>query len=135
MAPVADLKDLQSKIDMSDPKKTFTTLADAMTKMGGAFTTSAASLKDIPAPTFDGGDEFASKIVTSFATLGPKFTELGKQFAAADPNDPASMSGLASIGTDLQDATKPLQEMQNLKIDSATQAAIAEIPSCKKLNG
>lgn len=135
MAPVAGMKDIQSKLDMSDPKKTFKALAEAMSQMGEAFTSSASKLKSLPAPTFDGGDEFATKIVTTFGELGPKFTELGKKFAEADPTDPSSMSGLASIGTDLQDATKPLQEMQNLKIDSATQAAIAEIPSCKKLNG
>ncbi len=135
LAPVKDLQNLQSKIDPSDPKATLTAVSDAMTKLGAAFTDAGSKLKDAPKPTFDGGDEFADKIVTSFSELGPKFTSLGEKFAKADPSDPSSLSELSTLSTDLQDAVKPLQELQNMKVSSAVAQGIAAIPSCQALSG
>jgi hypothetical protein len=135
LAPVKDLTGLQSQIDPSDPKKTLQVVAGAMTKMGSAFTDAATELKDAPPPTFDGGAEFAGKIVTSFGDLGPKFTQIGEEFAKADPTDPSSLTALSGLQSDLQEAVKPLQELQNIKVSDAVSQGIAAIPSCAKLAG
>jgi len=135
LAPVKDLQNLQSQIDPSDPKKTLTVVSLAMNKLGTAFTEAGSKLKDAPKPTFDGGAEFADKIVSSFSELGPKFTTLGEKFAKADPSDPSSLAELSTLSTDLQDAVKPLQELQNIEVSPAVSQGIAAIPSCQALSG
>ncbi len=135
LAPVKDLQNLQSKIDASDPKKTLAAVSLAMTKLGSAFSDASSKLKDAPKPTFDGGAEFADKIVSSFNELGPKFTTLGEKFAKADPTDPSSLSELSTLSSDLQDAVKPLQELQNIQVTPAISQGIAAIPSCQALSG
>jgi predicted small secreted protein len=135
MAPVLDLQNLGSELDTSDLEGTFKTLSEAMNKLGAAFTDASAKLKDAPPPTFDGGPEFASKILTAFEELGPKFTALGEEFAKADPSDPASMQNLQTLGQDLQSAAEPMQEFANMKVTPEVQMAIMQIPSCAKMTG
>lgn len=135
MAPAVGLKDLGSKIDAKDLSGSFKAVSKAMTTLGVAFTDAGTKLKGAPAPTFDGGDAFASKIVTSFSELGPKFTKLGAEFAKADPKDPASMQKLSSLSTELTGAMAPLQELNGIKMSPGVSAAISKIPSCAKLAG
>ncbi len=135
MAPAVGLKDLGSKIDTKDLPGTFKAVSEAMTTLGTAFTQAGTTLKDAPAPTFDGGDAFAGKIVSSFSELGPKFTKLGDEFASADPTDPASLQKLSSLSTELSDAAAPLQELNNIKMSPGVSNAISKIPSCAKLAG
>jgi hypothetical protein len=135
LAPVKDLQNLQSQIDPSDPKKTLAAVSAAMKKLGTAFTDAGSKLKDAGKPTFEGGAEFADKIVSSFRELGPKFTSLAEKFAKADPSDPSSLSELGTLSSDLQDAVGPLQELQKIKVTQAVSQGIAAIPSCQALSG
>lgn len=127
LGPVKDLSTIGSEIDQSDPMGSLKKIAPKLTAAGESVTAGVEKLKGLPAPTFEGGEEYASTVVSSLDKIGPALTELGQKLSAGDT------SGLADLASTLQGAAKPLQEIRSLPAEG--QAALAQAPNCRTLGG
>lgn len=133
VAPLKDLQNVGSEIDQADPLGSLKKIAPKFSAAGKSLVETAAKLKDLPAPTFDGGDTYAKQVTESFGTIGQKLVDLGGKLVDLDPSDPSAASELTDIGTTLTDASKPLQQLGDLPADG--KAALAAAPACQALSG
>ncbi|MEJ7648351.1 MAG: hypothetical protein WKF57_04770 [Nakamurella sp.] len=133
VAPLKDLQNVGSEIDQADPLGSLKKIAPKFSAAGKSLVETARKLKDLPAPTFDGGDTYAKQVTESFGTIGQKLVDLGTKLVDLDPSDPSAASELTDIGTTLTDASKPLQQLGDLPADG--KAALAAAPSCQALSG
>lgn len=102
-------------------------VVDVLDAMGGSLTKTAASLKQLPAPEFNGGEAFASKTVQAFAAVGPQLTSAARKIEA---NPSSGQSAMTALGGALTKAAGPLTELNSLKLTAATQTAILKLPAC-----
>lgn len=118
-----------------DPKVAQKAVVSSFEKIGGAFSATGKSLKDLPPPTFNGGTAFAGKIIPVMAQFGSALTQAATKAAAVDvsKNPSGLATALSGITGPMTSVTSSLSDLQNLKITPQTQAAIEAIPSCKKL--
>ena len=100
--------------------------ADRITNIGTNFSASAAQLKQLPAPTFPGGADYADKSVAAVAEFGNVFSQLGQKLKAGDA------AGLASLSDVMQSG--PIKDLSGLELDTSTSKSIAAIPACKKID-
>lgn len=124
---VAEIKSASSLGSASDPATAKKGIVELYSGLGKTMTDIASSVKDLPPPTFPGGDAFASKAIKVFGELGPKLTATGKEIQA-EPVDkiPSSVQGLSKdLGT-ISGA---------MELTPQTQAAIKKIPACAALSG
>ncbi len=114
----------------SDPTAAIKKLVALFAALGTSMTKTAATLKTLPPPTFEGGDAFATKVVTAFGSAGPAITDEAKKIAADPSTLTSSMGGLTDSMTK---AVAPLEELGSLKLTPATQNAIENLPACAKV--
>lgn len=121
MAPLADLRDVDSKQELSD----------AMTAAGQAFQQTGAQLATIPPPTFEGGEELAQTAQTGLQSFGQTFIDFGQRVLEIADGDTAAQE---QFKTDLEQAAadSPVAQLQ-LTPDLAEQ--VRAIPSCRSLFG
>jgi hypothetical protein len=121
--------------DTSSPDKLKTQIVNLYSKIGTAFTTTAANLKPLPAPSFTGGEEFASTLVDGMATSGKAFLSNAAKVKAADPKNKAAFGTLmGEVAKDMSNATKPLADLFNkVQADPAMVKGVQSIPACQKL--
>ncbi|SDO90121.1 hypothetical protein SAMN04515671_2300 [Nakamurella panacisegetis] len=135
--PVVDLTSDPSSLASSatDLAKAQKALVDFYSKLGSAFTDTADKLKGLPAPTFNGGPEFASKVVIALTKAGPAFTTEAKKLAAIDVSkDPSALSSaLTGLSGSMTTALQPLQDLSSLKLTPQTLAGFEAIPACAAL--
>jgi hypothetical protein len=119
----------------TNPAKAQAAIVDLYQTFGRSFTDTAAKLKDLAPPTFNGGPAFASKVVTALQTAGPVFTANAAKLKAIDvTKDPSSFStALSGLSTTMTTALGPLQDLGSLKLTPQTQAAFEALPACAKL--
>jgi hypothetical protein len=119
----------------TNPAKAQGAIVDLYQTFGRSFTDTAAKLKDLAPPTFNGGPAFASKVVTALQTAGPVFTANAAKLKAIDvTKDPSSFStALSGLSTTMTTALGPLQDLGSLKLTPQTQAAFEALPACAKL--
>jgi hypothetical protein len=96
--------------------------------LGATLTTVAATLEDLPAPTFEGGTALAGKVITAYSTAGPAVTAATKRIAASPPV--AGTSGVTALTDSLRDASAPLEDIGSLTMTQPTRADLLTIPSC-----
>jgi hypothetical protein len=109
-------------------------IVNLYSKMGDAFTDTAAKLKVLPPPTFSGGDAFAAKVTAAFEKAGPEFTKDAAKLKAIPLTDTAAMGkALSGVSGSVQGALGPLQDLNSLKMTPQTQAAVEALPACAKL--
>ena len=135
--PVVDLTSDTSALTSAatDPAKGQKVLVDFYNKIGMAFTDTSAKLKSLPAPTFDGGPAFATKVVTALGKAGPTFTDTAKKLAAVDvTKDPSAFaSAVSGLSTSMTTALQPLQDLGSLKMTPQTMAGFEALPACAAL--
>jgi hypothetical protein len=132
-----DLQKTQSQLSgaAKDPKAAQVAIVTSFKKIGSVFSSTAASLKDLPPPTFNGGPEFAGKVVPVLAQFGSTLTDAANKAAAVDmTKDPSGLTtALSGVSSQMSSVTSAMGDLQKLKITPQTQAAIEAIPSCQKL--
>jgi hypothetical protein len=135
LQPVADIAKDAGSLGSSDQAAAQKTLVSLYSKIGSSFTATAAKLKPLPAPTFSGGEAFATKVVAALGSSGPTFSANAKKLAAIDvkKNPSAFGKALEGVTKDLGAATGPLQDLNSLKLTPQTQAAYEKLPACAKL--
>jgi len=135
LQPVADIAKDVGGISGSDQVKAQKALVNLYSKIGSSFTATAAKLKPLPAPTFSGGEAFASKVVAALGSSGPTFSANAKKLAAIDvkKNPAAFGKALEGVTKDLGTATGPLNDLNSLKLTPQTLAAYKKLPACAKL--
>lgn len=135
LQPVADIAKQAGSIGGSDQAAAQKSLVSLYSKIGSSFTATAAKLKPLPAPTFSGGQAFATKVVSALGTSGPTFSADAKKLAAINvkTNPDAFAKALEGVSKDLGTATGPLQDLNSLKLTPQTQAAYEKLPACAKL--
>ncbi len=114
----------------ADPTAAVKKIVAVFGALGESMTKTAATLKDMPPPTFAGGKDFATKVVTAFAAEGPAITEAAKKIAADPSKLATSAGGLSDLITK---ATAPGGDLSSLKLTDATQNAIKKLPACAKV--
>ncbi|MTD14811.1 hypothetical protein GIS00_12755 [Nakamurella sp. YIM 132087] len=119
---VTPLTEMGDGMTGSDPSQ----VAKKIEEAGTALTQTASDLEGQPAPTFDGGEEFATKAIEGFKQLGTAFTEAADAIAKNDP------AGLQKLQESLQ-ADGPLQQLAGFDATPELKQAVAELPACKAL--
>ncbi len=135
LKPLADVAKNTSGLGGTDTTAVQKTLVNLYSSIGSSFTSTAAKLKPLPAPTFSGGQAFATKVVSALGTAGPTFTANAKKLAAIDvkKNPTAFAKELQNGSKDLTTATGPLNDLNSLKLTAQTEAAIEKLPACAAL--
>ncbi len=135
LQPVADIAKDAGGISGSDQTAAQKALVNLYSKIGSSFTSTAGKLKALPAPTFSGGEAFATKVVAALGTSGPTFSADAKKLAAINvkKNPAAFTKALEGVSKNLGTATGPLNDLNSLKLTPQTQAAYEKLPACAKL--
>lgn len=135
LQPLGSIAKDAGAISGSDQTAAQKALVNLYSKIGSSFTATAAKLKPLPAPTFSGGEAFATKVVAALETSGPTFSADAKKLAAIDvKKDPSAFSkAIEGISKDLGTATGPLNDLNSLKLTPQTQASFEKLPACAKL--
>lgn len=108
----------------SDPKAMMSKMAGTFENIGKSFTDTATALKDKPAPTFDGGADYAKSAVDALTKVGGSFTE------AADGMKTGDVSKLSEMQTTMSEMT---EVFSGISADPAATAVVQSIPACKNL--
>lgn len=123
----------------TDPAATKDTLVTAFQATAQAFTDTSAELSDLPAPTIDNGEKFATDFVTAFDSIGAALGATTDKLAATPVTDQASLAAaLTTFQTDAENATQGLQtQFGGLQeaMDPSITAAVEALPECKILSG
>jgi hypothetical protein len=137
LAPIADVaKDIDG-VSSADKGKQQATAANLYQTFGASFTSTAEHLTSQPAPTFTGGEEYASKIVEIFESAGPAFTAKAKQISAidAEANPAALQAAIDNVSSELGARTGPIAQLDGMQLTPQTAAAFRAVPACAKLGG
>ncbi len=128
LAPVitsgSQLSKLTSSSTAADRNKT----VQMYQTLGATLTEVAATLEDLPVPTFDGGTALASKVITGFRAAGPAVTAATKKIATSPPI--AGESGVTALTDSLRTASAPLDDIGSMTLTQPTRADFLTIPSC-----
>lgn len=108
----------------TDPKAMMTKMGGTFENMGKAFTDTATALKDKPAPTFSGGENFATTAIDALTQVGGKMTE------TADAMKSGDVAKLSEMQTTMSEMSKVFSGMS---ADPAATKVIQSIPACKNL--
>ena len=118
---------------LSDPSLSQATIVGGVQAAGASFGATAASLVTIPPPTFEGGTDLASTVMTGLNAAATAFPQSAATFAALELSDPAGMAAAKkTLQTELQTAlATPLQAIDELP--PGLRSAVGLIPACKAL--
>ena len=122
LAPLSDLSKTLTAGGTPDLKSYSTKVSN----LGKAFTNTSNKLKTQPPPTFPGGANYGTKATQAFKQLGSVFSQLGDKVSKGD------ISGLSKLSSQIN--TGPIKDLQQLKVEPATDKAISELPACKKID-
>ncbi len=130
LAPVKAVGSSLTGGDSSNPKAQLDTSVAAFDSIGDALSATASSLKGLPAPTFDQGDQIASTMVRVLTTAGPLVKEAAQKLSATPPTDEATVT--AAIQQAVTEMTNSVSGLNAAayQLDKHTLAAIKAIPSC-----
>ncbi|MDQ6659177.1 MAG: hypothetical protein M3Z00_13320 [Actinomycetota bacterium] len=99
---------------------------------GDAMTNTATKLKDLPPPSFSGGDKFATTSVAALSSLGKIFEDGAAKIQAASPSQLPTV--MTSVTDDMSKATKAITGIyDNIAASPDLLKVFSEIPACKKL--
>jgi hypothetical protein len=130
LAPVKDAGTSITGGASSDPKAQLDASVGAFNSIGDALSATASSLKGLPAPTFDQGDQIASTMVTVLTRAGPEVKESAQKLSATPPTDEATVTAaIQQAATEMTNSVSGLNAA-TYQLDKHTLAAIKAIPSC-----
>jgi hypothetical protein len=96
--------------------------------LGTTLTQAAATLKDLPAPTFNGGKAWAGEAITAFGKAGLAITAATKKLADASPT--SGPAGVSNLTESLKKASAPLTDIGSYTLTEPTRADLLKIPTC-----
>jgi hypothetical protein len=96
--------------------------------LGTTLTQAAATLKDLPAPTFNGGKAWAGEAITAFGEAGPAITAATRKLADSSPT--SGPTGVSNLIESLKKASAPLTDIGSYTLTEPTRADLLKIPTC-----
>jgi hypothetical protein len=135
LAREKDLRSQEAALAKTDYAGQQRLLVDFLSSVGMQTTDIATGLRALPPPAFKSGSEFATKVVASFAHVGPLLSAGGKKLAAVDPSaGPSALSGATpDLTTQLAAIAAPITTVGGLDIPDSTKGALLALPACAKL--
>lgn len=133
LAPLTDLSSAMPSMDPSGgPDAIKKSIGTLYKTFGDAMTNTSAKLKDLPAPSFSGGDKFASTTVTALSTIGKTFEDGAAKIKSASAADLQKV--MTSVTSDMGNVTKTLSSIYgNIAASPDLLKVFGQIPACKKL--
>ncbi|MDQ2848900.1 MAG: hypothetical protein M3Y77_21780 [Actinomycetota bacterium] len=133
LAPLTDMASAMPSMDPSGgPDAMKKSIGTLYKTFGDAMTNTSAKLKDLPAPSFSGGDKFASTTVTALSTIGKTFEDGAAKIQAASATDLQKV--MTSVTSDMSKVTKTLSSIYgNIAASPDLLKVFGQIPACKKL--
>ncbi|MET3807053.1 hypothetical protein ABIB25_004075 [Nakamurella sp. UYEF19] len=130
---IKDIKAKQAGIGATDYAGQQKLLGGFLQAASTYLTDTGTTLKGLPAPTFTGGSEFATKTVAFFGEAGPAFAAAAKKLAATPATKDALTAAAAEFGTQLKGVSAQIAGVGSLGIPEATKGQLLQVPACVKL--
>lgn len=134
VATAVAVRDNTANVNVGDAASMQSALIGSLTTLADVFNRSTSSMAALKPPVIAGGEQLAATVTKAFHQYGQQFTALVAKLAAANPEDTlAQLNATTSLQSDTQHAIDLRNTVRNLRVDSATKAAIRNVDSCRGL--